>query len=91
MENLENLVKQHKETRKNAKLLKQQCIKAKDAIPYCKKEYNEAKGIELRNKYIKLDDEWKTVVEKVMDLEQKLNELGYEFPNDENENIVNLR
>lgn len=84
MKNLENLVKQHKETRKNAELLRQQCIKAKDAIPYFKKEYNEAKGIELRNKYIRLDDEWRSVAKKVMNLEQNLNELGYEFPNDKN-------
>ena len=82
MKDLENLVKEYRD---NVEFLKQECIKAKDAIPYFEKEYNEAKGIELRNKYIKLDDEWRSAVKKVLDLEQELKELGYEFPNDENE------
>ena len=85
MKDLESLVKQHKESLDNAELLKQECIKAKDAIPYFEKEYNEAKGIELRNKYIKLDDEWRSAVKKVLNVEQKLKEFGYEFPNDEYE------
>lgn len=81
MKDLENLVKKYEKARKNAELLKQKVFEAKDAIPYFTKEYNEARGIELRNCYLKLDDEWKSAVEETMNLEEKLDELGYEFPN----------
>lgn len=81
MKDLDNLIKQHEVALNNANLLKQKCIQAKDAIPYSTKEYNEARGIELRNKYIELDDEWRSAVREVLDLEEKLIELGYTFPN----------
>lgn len=85
MKDLESLVKEWKEARKNERLLKQEYFKAKDAIPYAEKECDNAKFTELKNKSTKLYDEWINEAEKVLDLEQKLKELGYEFPNENSE------
>lgn len=78
MNNIDSLVLEWKQTREEEKLLKMQTLQAKDCILQDER-YNQEVGLQAREKYKHLYSLWQDCAERLQNIEQELEDLGYNF------------
>lgn len=88
MDNIEQLVKQHKIARETERILKQAVFDAKSKIPFFTDGYDKPQGKEARENYKKAYKEWQDIREELEKLEIELDNCGYAFPSYTNDSYI---